>query len=160
MLFQRINRISPERIFIVVYNSYGSAMTNGQCVRWDYTTDKDGVGVERSTGTASRGFAAAGVIAETIAASAYGLMQIYGYHSAVRMRTMTTTSHNFYESYQAIAVGTPLAYDITADVFCAEGINGNVTAGSTVHVLFPFAFALAATAGTTTIAQAAFIKAL
>jgi len=155
MMFQRINQSSPERVFVVVYNSYAAAsLTNGQCVRWDYTTDVDGVGVERCT-AASTGFPAAGVVAETIASGAYGLLQIYGYHSAVRVRTMTSTGHAFHTALAAVAAGVALAYDITADVFCAEGIGDNAT-----HSLYPFAFSLAAQASTTTKATACFIKAM
>lgn len=156
MILTRVNRTNPERIFIVAYNSYAAAsLTNGQCVRWDYTTDVDGVGVERCT-AASDGFPAAGVVAETIAAGAYGLIQVYGYHSAVRVRSMTSTSHAYHEARVEIAAGSSLAYDITADVFCAEG----VVSGRDVHVLNPFAFALAAQASYTTKAIACFIKAM
>lgn len=156
MILTRVNRTNPERIFIVAYNSYSAAsLTNGQVVRWDYTTDVDGVGVERCT-AAGDGFAAAGVVAETIAAGAYGLIQVYGYHSAVRCRTMTSTGHAYHESRAAVAAGVSLAYDITADVFCAEGVGGAATA----QVLKPFAFALAANAEVTTAAIAAFIKAM
>lgn len=157
MLYNRINDGSPERVFVVVYNSWATAsLTNGQCVRWDYTTDCDGVGVTRATDTASGGLGAAGVVAETIASGAYGLLQIYGYHSAVRVRTMTSTGHNFHESLLAVAKGSPLAYDITADVFCAEGVG----IAETAQVLHPFAFALAAQASFTTKTIAAFIKAM
>ena len=46
MLFQRINRSDPEKVFIVVKNSYSTAaITVGQAVVFDYTTDQDGVGV-------------------------------------------------------------------------------------------------------------------
>jgi len=156
MMFQRINQSSPERIFIVAYNSYASAsLTNGQCVRWDYTTDKDGVGVERCT-AASDGFPAAGVVAETIAAGAYGLIQVYGYHSAVRVRTLTSTGHVYHESRKEVAAGVSLCYDITADVFCAEGVESAETA----QILKPFAFALEAQASFTTRTIACFIKAL
>lgn len=156
MILTRINRTNPERLFIVGYNSYSAAsLTNGQCVRWDYTTDCDGVGVERCA-AAGDGFAAAGVVAETIAAGSYGLIQVYGYHSAVRVRTMTDSGHDYHESRTAVAKGVALAYDITADVFCAEGIGS----AETVQVLKPFAFALAAQASYTTKAIACFIKAM
>jgi len=159
MLFNRINDGSPERVFIVVYNSWATAsLTNGQCVRWDYTDDVDGVGVTRATSTVSGGFAAAGVVAETIASGAYGLLQIYGYHSAVRVRTMTASGHAFHENREPVAAGIPLAYDITADVFCAEGIGPG--AAATSFTLWPFAFALAASTLVTTVAMAAFIKAM
>ena len=36
MLFQRINRSNPEKVFVVAYNSYSTAaITNGQYVPWD-----------------------------------------------------------------------------------------------------------------------------
>lgn len=36
MLFQRITRGSPEKVFIIAMNSYGTAaLTNGQAVAWD-----------------------------------------------------------------------------------------------------------------------------
>ena len=36
MLFQRINRSNPEKVFIVAYNSYSTAaITVGQGVNWD-----------------------------------------------------------------------------------------------------------------------------
>ena len=155
MLFQRIKRSDPEKVFVIAKNSYSTAsLTNGQCVRWDHDTDCDGVGV--TIATEDCGFSAAGVVAETIAAGDYGLIQVYGYHSACRVRTMTTTGHTYNEALLAVAKGTPLAIDITANVFCAEGINcatGNFN-------LMPFAFALAAQASWTTKAIAVFIKAL
>lgn len=37
MLFQRINRNNPEKVFVVVYNSFSSAaITVGQGVIWDF----------------------------------------------------------------------------------------------------------------------------
>ena len=95
MLLQRINRSDPEKIFIVVKNTYSTAsLTNGQAVIWDYATDADGVGVTKPTDTFAvkalhNGTAFAGIAAQTIASGAYGLIQVYGYHSAVRVRSWT-----------------------------------------------------------------------
>ena len=111
-------------------------------------------------GTEDRGLSAAGVVASTsIAAGDYGLVQCYGYHSAARVRTMTTTGHTYNESLLAVAKGTPLAYDITADVFCAEGVGG-AASGKAYPELIPCAFALAAQASWTTKTIAVFIKAM
>src|SRR5512139_306131 len=88
MRFQRINKSDPEKIFIVVKNSYSTAsMTAGQAVQWDYTTDADGVAVTipRARATSS-GAAVAGVIAETIAHGNYGLCQVWGYCASARIR--------------------------------------------------------------------------
>jgi len=55
-----------------------------------------------------------------------------------------------------VAAGSPLAYDITADVWCAEGVG----IAETCQVLHPFAFAFEAQASFTTKTIKAFIKAL
>ena len=158
MLFQRVNRSDPEKIFIVAKNSYATAsLTNGQVVIWDWTTDCDGVGVTKATATenVSAGQDVAGVAVETIAAGSYGLLQVYGYHSAVRVHTMTSTGHVYHQSAAAIAKGTPLVGGITAE-FVLEGI----TPAETAQVLHPCGFALAAQASYTTKAIAVFLKCL
>jgi len=158
MLFQRINRSDPEKVFIVAKNSYSTAShTNGQVVIWDWTTDCDGVGVTLATATenVAGGIDVAGVAAETIAAGSYGLLQVYGYHSALRVRSLTATGHVYHESRGAVAKGTRLVGGITA-AFCAEG----VTVAETAQLLHPMGFALAAQASYTTKAIAAFLKCL
>ena len=151
LLFQRINRSDPERLFITVYNSYSTAtMTNGQAVIWDFATDHDGVSVTRPTARATNaGMAAAGIICESILAGAYGLMQVYGYHSAVRMRTVTGGS-------PAIVAGRPLIINVAGSVFCLESVS---TASKQI-VSYPIGFSLSATSGFTTQASAAFIRAM
>lgn len=94
------------------------------------------------------GLAAAGVVASaSIAAGAYGLVQVYGYHSAVRVRSVTGGS-------PAIAKGRPLVMNVAGSVFCLE----SVATASKGIVVYPCAFALAANASWTTLAKAAFIK--
>ena len=81
MLFQRLNRSDPEKVFIVVKNSWSSAaITVGQVVVWDYTTDADGVGVTKPT-TALRKMPAGVVEYASIAAGDYGLIQVYGHNA-------------------------------------------------------------------------------
>ena len=89
MLFQRINRSDPEKVFIVVKNGYATAaLTSGQPVMWDLA-DKDGVSVSISTGAKTPALFA-GVAAETIAIAGYGLIQVYGYHPAVVITSSAT----------------------------------------------------------------------
>lgn len=151
MLFQRVSRTNPEKIFLVAYNSYATAsLSNGQAVIWDFPTDVDGVSVTRPSARATNaGMAAAGVAAETIASGAYGLIQAYGYHSAVRVRTVTGGT-------PAIAAGRPLVLNVAGSVFCLE----SVATASTSVLTFPCGFAYAAQASFTTKAVAAHIKAL
>ena len=152
MLIPRINRTDPEKVFISVYNSYSTAaITNGQAVNWDFITDADGVGVTIPLARATNaGFAGAGVVASaSIASGDYGLVQVYGYHSAVRVRSVTGGT-------PAIAKGRPLVLNSVGSVFCLE----SVSTSSISIVTFPIAFALAANASWTTLAKAAFIKAM
>lgn len=150
MLFQRINRTNPEKIFIVAYNSYSTAsITNGQAVVWDFATDADGVGVTRPAARATNaGFAICGIVAETIASGDYGLIQTYGYHSAVRVRQDTASAA------ANIAAGRPLTLNAAGSVFCLEAMS----TASTVILTHPVAFALAAQASWTTKAIACFLK--
>lgn len=90
MLFKRISRTDPERVFIVVNNGYSTAsLTNGQAVAWDLG-DANGVSVTVCAAAMKNQCTFAGIAAETIAAGAYGLIQVYGYHSAVRVDSSTT----------------------------------------------------------------------
>lgn len=158
MLFMRVNRTNPEKIFVVAKNSYGTAsLTNGQAVIWDWTDEVDGISVTLATATnlVSQGTDVAGIATETIASGQYGLLQVYGYHSAVRARRLTSTLHVYHESTAEIAKGTPLVGGITA-VFCLEG----VTPAASAQKLKPCGFAMAANAEFTTAAIAVFLKCL
>jgi hypothetical protein len=150
MLFQRINRSTPERVFVVAYQSYSpAAAAAGQAYQWDYATDADGVGVTRPAARAtSGGFAGAGICAEnSLAAGAYGLFQVYGYNAGVRMRTVTGGS-------PAIVPGRPLVMPVAGSVFCLESIS---TASKTI-VSWPVGFSFGSTSGFTTASKPAFLK--
>ena len=149
MMWGRINRSGAEKVFISVYNSYSTAsLTNGQAVQWDFTTDADGVGVTRPTARATNaGMATAGIVAETIVAGDYGLLQIFGYHSSTRVRTVSGGT-------PAIVAGRPLVINAAGSVFCLESV-----ATASISVLtFPCGFSLGATAGWTTIAKPVFLR--
>lgn len=151
MLFQRINRSDPEKIFIIGYNSSSDTWSNGYVVRWDYSTDVNGVGMEKPAARGACGIgcaAIAGVVAETIAAGAYGLVQVWGYHSAVRVSSATTGTG-------AVAAGTALCAAKTA-WYAFINIPKTGTAANT----YPKGFALAANASYTTKAIACFIQCL
>ncbi len=151
MFFQRIQSTDPQKIFIIGYNSSADAWSNGYVVRWDYDTDINGVGMEKPAAKGATGLgraAIAGVVAESIAASAYGLVQVYGYHSAVRVFSSTTGSG-------AIAKGTALNGPKTAWYAL-----GNVGKTGTQANCYCKGFALAAQASYTTKAIAAFVLCL
>lgn len=151
MLFQRIQSTDPQKVFVIGYNSSSDAWSNGYVVRWDYNTDCDGVGMEKPAASGATGLgraAVAGVVAESIAAGAYGLVQVYGYHSAVRVTSSTTGSG-------AVAKGTALVGCHTA-WYALENTGKTGTQAN----CYCKGFALAANATYTTTAIAAFILCL
>lgn len=151
MLYERVLRGAPEQVFIVIYNSYATgALTVGQPVIWDFNDDVDGVGVTKPTViTTNQGYAAAGIVAETIDKKDYGLIQVYGFHSGVIVRAAT--------SAEVIDKGTPLALAATA-TFCLESFVSDT--GTDRPNRYPCALALEAYTFWTTKAIKAFVKCL
>ena len=149
MLFQRINRTDPEKIFIIVKNSWSTAaLADGYCVQWDFTYDKDGVGVTQPTGMATNlGNACAGIAAEAIASGDYGLVQVYGYHAAVHARANTTASN--------IVLGGGIRPSLAGGVWVVES-----AAISGTKNYDPIGFALSIWSSWTSTTISAFIKAL
>ena len=131
MLFARINRSNPEKIFMVVRNSWTStALANGYVVQWDFTEDIDGVGVTQPTGIATNlGNACAGVVAEAIGIGEYGLIQVYGYHAAVLARVCS--------SNDAIELGSGLRMSEAGGGWDCEGQDPN---GTLNHHCLGFSF--------------------
>jgi hypothetical protein len=155
MLARRIGASGAEKIFIIAKNTYSTAsLTNGQTVAWDYVTDKDGVGVTKpAIRTTCCGFSAAGLAAETIAAGSYGLIQVYGLHSAALCRASSASV--------TVTQGTPLAIGLTAS-FALEALATGYASTVVVKRYFPVAFSLGhiTTRSVTGVATAVFIKAL
>ena len=90
MLFKRISRSTAETVFIVVQNVSGSTVTAGYSVVFDVGTSVNGVRVTQ--GSAADLGAYAGVADADIADDAYGLVQVYGYRSAVYCLTIADSS--------------------------------------------------------------------
>ena len=80
MLFKKLNRTDPERVFVVVENNEGATINKDQTVQMDETTDVDGVKV-RDMDTGSL-YAFLGIADADIADNDFGLVQVYGYRSS------------------------------------------------------------------------------
>ena len=148
MLFKRISRTDPERVFIVVKNGYATTVTNGQAVQWDMSA-ADGVTIDVPGAAFKRMAAFAGIICETIVNGAYGLMQVYGYHSAVIVDSSTTvdiyTGAPLFMSVAGVYLEGPYLASGTTDelyvehrpVACAlEGYGSVATTGTIKAVIF------------------------
>lgn len=90
MLFKRVSRTAAEQVFIVVQNVSGSTITAGYSCVFDCGASVDGVRVTQATSTDVQAYA--GVADADIANNAYGLIQVYGYRSAVYIYSSTGSS--------------------------------------------------------------------
>ena len=90
MLIKRINRSSPEIIFIAVKNVSGSTITAGYSCVFDVSASVDGVRVTQASATDLQAFC--GVADADIANGEYGLAQVYGYRSSIYVYSSTGTS--------------------------------------------------------------------
>lgn len=94
---QQIQRGQPEYVVANLYNTEAStAITVGQPVCYDYTTDADGVGVLIPT-TAHLQFPAGLVVSASIAAGDYGLVCTKGHFASGAVEGTTD-----------VAIGDPL----------------------------------------------------
>ena len=83
MEFQRPNRDEPERVYLVVKNTYETAaLSVNQWVAWDHITDQDGIGVTKPGGELLT--STAGVVIEPIGVGDFGLIQVWGYRKGAR----------------------------------------------------------------------------
>jgi hypothetical protein len=121
MLFQRINRSDPERVYVVAKWSWSTASSAAnQWCAWDSITDQDGIGVTKASGNMRN--SVAGVAVEVIANGDYGLIQVWGYRNGARCTGGSGQASN-------IAAGSYLYIKTAA--FAAYGLH---TVASTVTI--------------------------
>ena len=133
MEFQRPNRTDPERIFVVVRNSYSTAtLTNGQWCGWDIVTDKDGYSVTKISGAIRA--APAGCVVESIPAGSYGLCQVWGYKSDARCLGGSGSIST------KITAGSPLYFRTSA--FAARNYSRTATVLKSIYGKFPCGIAI------------------
>ena len=153
-----------ESVTMQVYNYTDGTLSNGDVVTWDLTSD-DG----RSVTKVNRlGQKVAGVITETITASSWGTMLVYGYHAAVKIAgasNIVTTGYGLYawgSSDSVVTTNTDNTNDGKAcggyGISCANGDKPLATS-YTRHTI-PNAFGTALDTTTTGTTVEAFIDCL
>ena len=87
MIIQKVNRVDPEKVFIVVRNDDSVAFVKGGAIGFKFDTDRDGLDAELADTTTDNTLIA-GIADSAIPAGEYGLVQIYGVRTdAVIWRT-------------------------------------------------------------------------
>jgi len=90
MLFKRLNRDTPERVFIVTRNSEGATITIDSVVQWE-TASASVDGVRVRAPDASHAGSITGIMDAALTNTSYGLVQIYGYRSTSRIFQTNTS---------------------------------------------------------------------
>jgi len=119
MLFQRINRTDAEKVFSVLQNVQASTISQGAIAVLDITSSVNGVRVSQAA-AATLGLAV-GVAAESVADSAFGKFQVYGFNSQVYVTNSTNNSINAGDVLIAVASANHLA---SLETTAATGANG------------------------------------
>lgn len=90
MLFQRVNRSDPEKIFMVMQNNEGAQLDKDSTCQLELDSASiDGVKV-RAPDTGNL-YAFIGVVDANITNGDYGLVQVYGYRSSSKLLTTDTS---------------------------------------------------------------------
>lgn len=111
MKFSHVVNTEADKVWVNVLNVQAVSVTDGECVVWDVGT-ADGV---RATQPAAATLGlAVGLVDGTIAVSAYGLCQAYGYKPVGQYSTDTATG----------AAGDCLAPTAAADYLTNAGATG------------------------------------
>jgi hypothetical protein len=143
MLIPHVVQTEADKVFVNVLNNQASSVTDGDALAWN-TSTPDGVRTTQPTTATLSLFV--GLAEGTIAASAYGLAQAYGFKSVASVTNDTSA---------AIAAGDILIPVNAADYLDRSGASD----GSTGFVFAAAAVSTATTPGLVT-AGGVFLRAL
>lgn len=139
MIWQRLNRTDPERVFVVM-QSNEALSADDCCILETASASIDGVKVRQPDTGLLHAFV--GVADAAIASGNYGLVQVYGYRSTSRMFQTNT-------SQDTGVVAMPVAGQVYAQTFASSNIP-YVVLGETI----------ASSSASATISAKVFIRAM
>lgn len=148
MIFQRVNRSDPERMFVVMLSNETCAADDNVQLELA-SASVDGLKI-RLPDTANE-YAFIGVADAAITSGNYGLVQVYGYRSTSRIFQTNTTQ----------ATGLPLA--VLAGSVCWQTYNTVITSTSDmtrIPIFACLAESIASSSASATISKKIFIRAL
>ena len=147
MIFHSFQREDDDSVFTVVKNATASALAAGDAVVWDIGTP-DGVRVTAPIAATTSLFR--GIVAEAIAASGYGKVQVHGYCAAAKVLNDITTAQT---------AGNILLIQTNANAL--GGPSGSVASdGKSGFVYALEAYATATAGAVATISKKVMIRAL
>lgn len=155
MLFQRVNRSDPERVFISLRNTEGSSLTADSVCQWaTASASVDGVAI-RAPDTSHAG-SIVGVVDAAISDGDYGLVQVWGYRSSSRV-FQTNTSQDT-GAFMEASLGA-----VHLSSYASSQTMASATTASITHRPGPYfvlAETIASSAASATISAKMFIRCL
>ena len=149
MLIPHVVQTEADKVFVNILNVQAVSVTDGDVVVWDVVSP-DGVRVTQAATNTLGLFV--GIVDGTIAASAYGLAQAYGYKAAALFSTDSATA-----SHPAGATLIPAAAADWLLIGAATGVSSVLAGASPTG----FCYAAEAKADTdTAVSTKVFIRAL
>ena len=89
MIFNAFQREDDDAVFTIVYNVAGQTLAVGESCVWDSSASADGVRVTQAAATTLALFR--GIVAESLADSTYGKVQIHGFFTDASVIAHITT---------------------------------------------------------------------
>jgi len=117
MIFQRVNRTDPERVFVVMEGNEAGIAADDVVPLELTAASVDGVKI-RQPDTANL-LAVVGVADAAIASGSYGLVQVYGYRSTSRIGPTNATQTSLGQAL------TPVAGQDYFSTITSLGMNGH-----------------------------------
>jgi len=139
MLIPHVVQTEADKVFVNILNNQSSSVTDGMPVVWNVSSP-DGV---RTTQPASGTLnLLVGLVDGTIAASAYGLAQAYGYKASASMTNSTGTAVNSGDVLGAVAATNYIMYSAAGTalaagfIYAAESVATATTPAAAAHKVF------------------------
>jgi hypothetical protein len=123
MLFQRISRRNPERVFGIFQNINATSMVDGDVVVLNVTATPTLPGTEVLKATALSQVTVIGAVAGTIASLDFGTVQIYGYHPGVKTTQAALAAGSVVYSNVANAAEVNAGAIVRADIGTMLGVS-------------------------------------
>ena len=155
MIFQRLNRTDPEKVFLVARNSEGSTLNADDMCAWETASASiDGTRVRQPD--TSHGGSITGVVDAAITDGSYGLVQVYGYRSTSRIFQTNTSQDTgaFLEASLGAAHLSSYASSLTA------ASNTTVSISYRPGPFFVLGESIASSAASATISAKLFVRCL
>jgi len=134
MLFARIVRNGPERVFGIFQNVDAAAMADGECVALNVTATPTRPGVEIKKTTALSQTNVIGIVSGAIAIGDFGTVQVYGLHPNVKTTNATLAAGSVVYSNAAAAVEVNAGAIARGDIGTFVGFSVVVAAANRAQV--------------------------